>query len=88
MFKNTGADKVNWVYKLSKMLCAFICYIKWLDNMITLLKYKTYNAKFLAIVKDFKIWQNHLKGCKYKVFVFINHNYLCCFINKKNLSFY
>ena len=39
-------------------------------------QYKTKDAELLAIVKGFKIWRHHLKGCKYKVFVSTNHNNL------------
>ena len=49
-------------------------------------QYKTYNGKFLAIIKAFKIWRHHLESCKYKVFVLIDYNNLYCFIVIKNLS--
>ena len=49
--------------------------------------YKTYNGKLLAIVKAFKTWQHYLEGCKYKVFVLINYNNLCRFMDIKSLSF-
>ena len=48
--------------------------------------YKTHNSKLLAIVEAFKIWKYYLKSCKHKVFVLINHNNLCRFMNTKSLS--
>lgn len=36
--------------------------------------YKTYNGKLLAIIETFKIWCHYLEHCKYKVFIFSNHN--------------
>ena len=39
-------------------------------------QYKTHNDELLAIVEAFKTWQNYLKGCKHKIFVFTNHNNL------------
>ena len=50
-------------------------------------QYKTQNAKFLAIIKALKTYYDYLKGCKHKVFVLINYNNLCQFINTKSLSF-
>lgn len=48
------------------------------------------NIKFtivlLAIVEAFKTWRPYLVGCKHKVFVFIDYNNLCRFINTKSLS--
>ena len=49
--------------------------------------YKTHDSELLAIVETFKTWRHYLEGCKYKVFMLINHNNLCRFINTKNLSF-
>ena len=46
-----------------------------------------HNNKFLAIVKAFKTWHHYLKSYKYEVFIFIDYNNLCCFINIKNSSF-
>ena len=50
-------------------------------------RYKTHNAKLLAIVKAFKTYCHYLEGCKYKVFVLTNYNNLQRFIDIKNLSF-
>ena len=49
-------------------------------------QYKTHNAELLAIVEAFKTWCHYLEGCKYKVFVLINHNNFCRFMDTKNLS--
>ena len=43
--------------------------------------YKTHDGELLAIVEAFKTWQYYLKGCKNIVFVFINYNNLCRFID-------
>ena len=51
------------------------------------IQYKTYNGKFLAIIKAFKTWRYYLKGCKYKLFILTNYNKVCQFIDIKNLSF-
>lgn len=48
--------------------------------------YKTYNSKFLAIVKVFKPWCHNLEDCKYKLLVLINYNNLYGLIDIKNLS--
>ena len=48
--------------------------------------YKTHNSELLAIVKTFKNWRHYLKGCKYKVFIFTDHNNLWQFMDLKNLS--
>ena len=48
--------------------------------------YKTHNIKFLAIVEAFKTWRHYLKSYKYKVFVFIDHNNFCHFMDTKSLS--
>ena len=48
--------------------------------------YKTHDDKLLTVVETFKTWRHYLKGCKYKVFVFIDHNNLWQFMNTKNLS--
>ena len=50
-------------------------------------RYKTHNNKFMSIIKIFKTLQYPLKDYKYKIFIFINNNDLCLFINIKNLSF-
>ena len=51
-------------------------------------QYKTYNLELLAIIETFKTWYYYLEKCKYEVFVFIDYNNLCQFINTKNLSFF
>ena len=48
--------------------------------------YKTHKGKLLAIVEAFKIWRHYLESCKHKVFVLIDHNNFCRFINTKSLS--
>ena len=50
--------------------------------------YKTHNKKLLVIVEVFKTWHYYLKGCKYKVLVFIDHNNLRQFLDIKILSFF
>lgn len=40
----------------------------------TKIYYETHNSEFLAIVEAFKICRHNLKGCKYEVFIWINHN--------------
>ena len=49
-------------------------------------RYKTYNNEFLAIVEAFKTWHYYLKSCKHEVFVFMDHNNLYWFMDKKSLS--
>lgn len=49
-------------------------------------QYKTYDQELLAIIKIFKTWRYYLEGCKYKVFVFTDHNNLRQFIDIKSLS--
>ena len=51
------------------------------------IRYKTYNSKFLAIVKVFKTWQHYLEGCKHKVLIFTDYNNFCHFMDIKSLSF-
>ena len=36
--------------------------------------YKTHNQKLLPIVEVFKTWRHYLEGCKYEIFVLIDHN--------------
>ena len=50
--------------------------------------YKTHDAELLAIVKAFKTWRHHLKGCKHKGLILTNHNNLRRFIDTKSLSFH
>lgn len=51
------------------------------------IKYKRYNSIFWVIVKAFKTWQNSLKNCKYKNFIFTNYNNLYLLIYINNSSF-
>ena len=46
-------------------------------------QYKTHNQELLAIVEAFKTWRHYLKGWKYKVLVFLDHNNLHWFIDTK-----
>ena len=48
--------------------------------------YETYKGELLAIIEAFKTWKYYLEGCKYEVFVLIDHNNLQRFIGTKNLS--
>ena len=48
--------------------------------------YETYDDELLAIVEVFKTRQHYLKGCKYKVLVFTNHNNFSPFMDTKSLS--
>ena len=50
------------------------------------IKYKTHDAKFLAIVKVFKTWEQYLEGSQLEVFVLTDHNNLQQFIETKSLS--
>ncbi len=50
-------------------------------------RYKTHNQELLAIVQAFKTWRHYLKGCKYEVLIFTDHNNLHQFIDTKSLSF-
>ena len=49
-------------------------------------RYKTHNAKLLAIIEAFKTWRHYLEGYKHKVLVLINHNNLWRFMDTKSLS--
>ncbi len=51
-------------------------------------RYKTHDHELLAIIEAFKTWRHNLEGCKYKVFVLIEYNNLCQFIDTKSLSSY
>ena len=46
--------------------------------------YKPQNWKLLAIIEQFNTWRYYLKSCKYKVFLFTDHNNLCQFKDTKN----
>lgn len=47
--------------------------------------YETHDGELLVIIEIFKTWRHCPKGYKHTVFVFINHNNLCLFMNTKNL---
>ena len=49
-------------------------------------RYKTHNAKLLAIIEAFQNWRYYLEGYQYKVLVLIDHNNLCWFMDIKNYS--
>ena len=49
-------------------------------------RYKTHDAKLLAIVEVFKTWRHYLEGCKHEVLVPTNHNNLRRFMDTKSLS--
>ena len=48
--------------------------------------YKIHDGELLTIIEAFKTWFHYLKGCKYEVFIFTDHNNLRRFINIKSLS--
>ena len=50
------------------------------------IRYKTYDAKLLAIVEAFKTWCHYLKDCKHEVLVLTDHNNLRQFMDTKSLS--
>ncbi len=50
------------------------------------IRYEIHDQKLLAIVEGFKTWCHYLEGCKYKAFVFTNHNNFRRFIDTKSLS--
>ncbi len=49
-------------------------------------RYETHNQELLAIVEAVKTWRHYLEGCKYEVFVLMDHNNLCRFMDTKSLS--
>lgn len=49
-------------------------------------RYETYNPELLAIVEAFKTWHHYLESFKYKLFVRIDNNNLCKFLDTKSLS--
>ena len=49
-------------------------------------RYEIHNGELLAIVEAFKTWRYYLKGCKYEIFVLIDHNNLRRFMDTKSLS--
>ena len=69
----TWANGIRWLSFLRKMIPGET----W---------YKTHNGELPAIIEAFKTWRHYLEDCKYKVFVLIDHNNLCCFMDMKNLS--
>ena len=54
--------------------------------IVVKIRYKTHDGKLLAIVKVFKIWRYYLEDYKHKVFVFIDYNNFCRFMDIKNLT--
>lgn len=46
-------------------------------------QYKTYEQKLLAIVNPFKTWCHYVKGCKFEILIFTDHNNFCRFINPR-----
>ena len=42
--------------------------------ILTKIYYKTYNGKYLALIKFHKTWRYNLASYKYITFMFINHN--------------
>ena len=49
-------------------------------------RYETHNGKLLAIFEALKTWRYYLEGCKYEVFILMDHNNLRHFIDAKSLS--
>ena len=49
-------------------------------------QYKTYDGKRPTIVEAFKTWHHYLKDYKVEIFIFTDHNNLCCFMDTKSLS--
>ena len=49
-------------------------------------RYKTHDAKLLAIVEAFKNWRHHLEGYQYEILVLTDYNNLRRFMDTKNLS--
>ncbi len=50
--------------------------------------YKTHNQELLPIIQAFKVWRHYLEGCKYEVFILMDYNNHCQFMDMKSLSFY
>lgn len=50
-------------------------------------RYKTHDDELLAIISAFKTWRYYLKRYKYKILIYIDHNNLYRFINRKSQSF-
>ena len=50
------------------------------------INYKIHNKELLAIIKAFKKWHHYLKGAKYKIKVFTNHQNLEYFTTAKVLN--
>lgn len=46
-----------------------------------------YNPKLLTIIKAYKTWHYYLKDCKFKIFILINYNKSCYFMDIKSLNF-
>ena len=49
-------------------------------------RYETPDSEFLAIIEVFKIRYHYLESCKHEVFILIDHNNFCRFIDTKSLS--
>ena len=49
-------------------------------------QYKTHNQELLPIIKAFKTLHHYLEGCKYKIFILIDHNNFRQFMDTKSLS--
>lgn len=49
-------------------------------------RYKMHNQELLAIVVALNGWLYYFQSYKYDIFVLINHNNFCQFMDKKNLS--
>ena len=45
-----------------------------------------YDGKLLGIVKAFKTWRHYLEDSQHEVFMLINYNNLCRFMDTKSLS--
>lgn len=50
------------------------------------IQYEINNDRLLIIVEAFKTLQYYIKVCKYKIFIFTDHNNLCRFMVIKKLS--
>ena len=44
-------------------------------------RYKTHDGKLSAIIEGFKTWKHYLEGFQHKVFILIDHNNLCRFMD-------
>ena len=62
-----------------------VAYFSW-KMILAETRYNTHNSELLAIIGAFKTWWHYLKGCKHEVFVLIDYNNLCQFIDTKSLA--